>query len=362
MQPASMPVPNQQIQFCTSRDGTRIAYARCGSGPPLLWIGHWIRHLELDWENPVWRPWLSLLTRRHTVIRYDWRGCGLSDRDGIQFSLKKHIEDLEAVVAAAGLDRFILFACAGGATMSMRFVAQHPDRVSRLVLYGSQTRGPIARGMDPETALEAHVHFKMVELGWDDDRPAYRQFLTMLHMPDATSDLLRKYDDLLRRTTSPSNAAALLQAFFEADVLDDIPEISCPTLVLHAREDAIIPFDEGRRVASLISGAQFVPLESRNHLLLENEPAWKQFVAAISSFLPDSGLEGRGFDDLTARESDIVELMAQGLDNRAIAARLKIADKTVRNHVSAIFSKLSVASRAQAVLQARAAGFGYRMI
>ncbi len=144
-------------------------------------------------------------------------------------------------------------------------------------------------------------------------------------------------------------------------MLDDIPEISCPTLVLHAREDAIIPFDEGRRVASLISGAQFVPLESRNHLLLENEPAWKQFVAAIAAFLPGSGLEGQGFDDLTARERDIVELMAQGLDNGDIAARLKIADKTVRNHVSAIFSKLSVDSRSQAVLQARAAGFGYRM-
>jgi pimeloyl-ACP methyl ester carboxylesterase/DNA-binding CsgD family transcriptional regulator len=357
-----MPVPNQQIQFCTSRDGTRIAFARCGTGPPLLWIGHWIRHLKFDWDSPVWRPWLTLLTRRHTVIRYDWRGCGLSDRDGVEFSLEKHIEDLEAVIGAAGLDRFALFACAGGATMSMRFVARHPDRVSRLILYGPQTRGAIARGMNPETALEAHVHFKMVELGWHDDRPAYRQFLTMLHMPDADAELLRKHDDLLRLTTSLSNTAALLQAFFEADVLDDIPKIRCPTLVLHARGDAIIPFDEGRRVASLISGAQFVPLESRNHLLLENEPAWHQFVTAIGSFLPGSGLDGKGFDDLTARERDIMELIAHGLDNRDIAARLKITDKTVRNHMSAIFGKLAVNSRAQAILQARTAGFGYRMI
>lgn len=355
-------VPNQQIQFCTSRDGTRIAFARCGTGPPLLWIGHWIRHLKFDWESPVWRPWLTLLTRRHTLIRYDWRGCGLSDRDGVQFSLEKHTEDLEAVVRAAGLDRFVLFACAGGATMSMRFVARHPDRISRLILYGPQTRGAVARGMNPETALEAHVHIKMVELGWHDDRPAYRQFLTMLHMPDAHPDLLRKHDDLLRLTTSPSNTAALLQAFFTADVLDDIPKIRCPTLVLHARGDAIMPFDEGRRVASLISGAQFVPLESRNHLLLENEPAWHQFVTAIGSFLPGGALEGKGFDDLTARERDIVELIAQGLDNKDIAARLKITDKTVRNHVSAIFCKLDVNSRAQAILQARAAGFGYRMV
>jgi DNA-binding NarL/FixJ family response regulator len=183
----------------------------------------------------------------------------------------------------------------------------------------------------------------------------------MLHMPDAGPDLLRKHDELLRRTTSPANAASLLQAFFEADVLSDIPNIRCPALVLHAREDAIIPFDEGRRVASLISGAQFVPLESRNHLLLENEPAWAQFVTAIAAFLPHSGLDGQGFDDLTSRERDVVELMAQGLDNRDIAARLKIADKTVRNHVSVIFSKLSVASRSQAVVHARAAGFGNRM-
>jgi pimeloyl-ACP methyl ester carboxylesterase/DNA-binding CsgD family transcriptional regulator len=357
-----MPVPNQQIQFCTSRDGTRIAFARCGSGPPLLWIGHWIRHLERDWDSPIWRPWLTMLTRRHTVIRYDWRGCGLSDRDGVEFSLDKHVEDLEAVVRAVGLDRFVLFACAGGATMSMRFVARNPDRVSRLVLYAPQTRGAIARGMNPETALEAHVHFKMVELGWDDSRPAYRQFFTTLHMPDADPDLVRQHDDLLRLTASPSNTAALLEAFFKADVLDDIPKILCPTLVLHARGDAIIPFDEGRRVASLISGAQFVPLESRNHLLLENEPAWHQFVTAIGSFLPAGGLEGQGFDDLTARERDIVELMAQGLANKDIASRLKITDKTVRNHVSLIFSKLAVDSRTQAILQARAAGFGNRMV
>jgi pimeloyl-ACP methyl ester carboxylesterase/DNA-binding CsgD family transcriptional regulator len=354
--------PAQQIRFCMSRDGTRIAYAICGAGPPLLWIGHWVRHLKFDWDSPVWRPWLFMLTRRHCVVRYDWRGCGLSDREGVHFSLEKHIEDLEAVVAAAGLSRFALFASGGGGTMAMGYIVRHPEHVSHLALYGSQTRGAVARGMTHEQVAEIHTNFKMIELGWFDERPAYGQFFTTLHMPDASADRLRSHNELLRQTTSPANAVALLRAFFEADVLDIVPEVRCPTLVLHAREDAIIPFDEGRLAASLIPGARFVPLESRNHILQDDEPAWQQLASELEDFLPPSDRAAdripMSLNALTPREREVLEIVAQGLDNFEIAARLRISEKTVRNHVSVIFSKLGVNSRAQAVARARDAGMG----
>jgi pimeloyl-ACP methyl ester carboxylesterase/DNA-binding CsgD family transcriptional regulator len=357
-----MALPKQQIRFCTSNDGTRIAYATCGSGPPLLWIGHWVRHLEFDCESPVWRPWLLMLTRRHCVVRYDWRGCGLSQREAVEFSLEKHIEDLEAVAAAAGLRRFVLFASGGGAVKAMAYTVRHPHHVSHLALYASQTRGAVARGMTHDQVAETHTNFKVLELGWFDARPAYGQFFTTLHMPDAPTELLRSHNELLRQTTSPTNAVALLRAFFEADVLDIVPQIRCPALVLHARQDAIIPFEEGRLVASLIPGARFVPLESRNHILQEDEPAWQQLVSELDNFLPPSDRPAEtsqlALNELTPREREVLEIVAQGLDNYAIAARLGISEKTVRNHVSVIFSKLEVNSRAHAVARARDAGLG----
>ena len=365
-----MPDPAQHIRFCTSRDGTRIAYATCGVGPPLLWIGHWVRHLEFDWDSPVWRPWLLRLTRRHRVIRYDWRGCGLSDRQEVEFSLERHVEDLVAVADAAGLDRFALFASGGGAVVSIAFTVRHPGRVNHLALYGSQTRGRLARGTSPDRLKEANAHLdihrKVIELGWGNEAMPYGQLFTMLHMPDASPERARAFNKLVRLTTSPNNATALLQAFFEADVLEIVPQVRCPTLVLHARHDAIIPFDEGRLVASLIPGARFVPLESRNHILQENEPAWQQLITELDDFLlaPQGAADAAAVPlvDLTPREREVLEIVAQGLDNYAIAAQLHISEKTVRNHVSVIFSKLGVASRAQAVAFARDAGLGNKPV
>jgi pimeloyl-ACP methyl ester carboxylesterase/DNA-binding CsgD family transcriptional regulator len=351
--------PAQQIRFCTSRDGTRIAYATCGQGPPLLWIGHWIRHLEFDWDSPIWRPWLELLTRRHTLIRYDWRGCGLSDRNGVKFSMEKYIEDCEAVADAAGLKSFILFAMAGGTTMAVPYAVRHRERVSHLVLYGSQTRGRLARDLTQRQIDEAETTLKVIELGWPNETAAYGQFFTTLHTPDATTEQFRAYNALLRLTTSPDNTIKLLRALWQADVREIAPQICCPTLVLHARREAIIPFEEGRLLASLIPGARFVPLESRNHILLENEPAWRQFIAALEDFLPVSDSPAAlPLDELTAREREVLEAIAQGLDNDEMAVRLGISNKTIRNHVSNVLSKLGVNSRSQAIVRAREAGFG----
>jgi len=356
--------PAQQIRFCKSRDGTRIAYAICGSGPALVWIGHWVRHLNFDWDNPVWRPWLTWLTRRHTLIRHDWRGCGLSDREGIEFSFEKYADDLEAVIEAAGVERFVLFGMAGtGSGIAMAYAVRHPERVSSLILYGSHTCGALVRDSTPQHAEEIQARGKVIELGWPNATPAYGQFFTALHIPDATAEQMREYNHLLRLTTSPANAVGLLRTFWEVDVREIVPQVRCPTLVLHARSDSIIPFDEGRTVAALIPGARFVPLESRNHVLFDADPAWQQLVDAIDDFLqaPPAGPTGTGdrlIDDLTAREHQVLELIAQGLDNTAIGVRLHISERTARNHVSTILGKLGANTRAQAIVRAREAGFG----
>ena len=357
--------PSQQIRFCASRDGTQIAYATCGKGPPLLWVGHWVGHLNLDWDSPVWGPWLSLLTRRHTLVTYDWRGCGLSDREGIEFSWKHYNDDLEAVVAAAGLERFDLIATsASSCAVAISYAARHAAQVGHLVLCGSATRGILARAVSTDQFAEAETRLRAVELGWQKERPAYGQFFTSLHMPDATAEQFRTYNDLLRLTTTPQNAIALLRTFYALDVTKVVSEVACPTLVLHARQDAIISSDEGRAVAAAIPGARFVPLEGRGHILLDTEPAWKQLVAALDDFLPPSpGKPGKPdglLDELTAREQEVLELVAQGLDNGTIAQKLGISEKTVRNQVSAIRSKLGVTSRVQAAVRAREAGFGQK--
>jgi pimeloyl-ACP methyl ester carboxylesterase/DNA-binding CsgD family transcriptional regulator len=360
-----MPHPAEQIRFCTSRDGTRIAYAVSGAGPPLVWLQTWVHHLRFDWDSPLWRSWLSLLAQRHTLVRYDFRGLGLSDRDGVQFSLERHVEDLEAVTDAAGLECFALFGMGGGGAKASAYAVRHPQRVGRLVLYAPPTRGRLVGAVDQRRLEEADTRLKAIELGWMGDIPAYRHFLASLQIPDAPAEQIQSFNDLLHRAASPANALALLRAYWQVDVVDVLPKIACPTLVLHAREDSTIPFEQGRKLAAMVPGAQFVPLESRNHILVESEPAWRQLVDALNNFLPgvpaQAVASSRAFlDGLTAREHEVLELLAQGLDNDTIAGRLGISEKTVRNQVSAIFSKLDVNSRAQAVVRARDAGFGRR--
>jgi pimeloyl-ACP methyl ester carboxylesterase/DNA-binding CsgD family transcriptional regulator len=357
----------EQIRFCKSRDGTRIAYGVCGSGPPLLFAQYWIHHLKLDWDNPVWRPWLTLLARHHTLVRFDWRGCGLSDREPVDdFSLDRHVEDLEAVASAAGFDRYALFGMAGGATVAIRYAVEHPEQIERLVLYGAQTRGRMARGMTPEQREEAETRLKVISIGWPNETPAFGQFYTALHMPDAAPEQVRAFDDLVRRTASPATTVKKLRSYWEADVLDMVSQVACPSLVVHAREDSIIPFVEGRLVASMIPGAAFVPLESRNHLLLEGEAAWGQFVDAVTGFLlaghsQPATRSMQTLGDLSVRENEVLELVAQGLNNTAIGEALGISERTVRNHASTILSKLGLNSRAQVIVRAREAGFGQRV-
>ncbi|MEQ1902534.1 MAG: alpha/beta fold hydrolase, partial [Devosia sp.] len=343
--------PTEQIRFCTSEDGTRIAYGVCGTGPPLVWVAHWMHHLEHDWDSPVWRSWLKLLSRRHTLIRYDQSGCGLSDRRRVEFSADKLSEDFLAVVDAAGLSRFDLFAMTACARVIVPFAVRHADRIGKLVLYGTSGRGPLAPGASAAEIEETETRLKAIELGWYSDTPAYGQFFAALHIPDASHEQAHSYNELLRLTTSPGNATSLLRTFLELDVRHFLPRITSDTLVLHTRRDSILPFSDGREVAALIPGARFVPLEGRNHILLSTDPAWQKLCQALEEFFPSlSESAVQTFDSLTARERDVVELVAQGMSNGDVAALLGVSEKTVRNSISIIFSKTGVVSRARLIV------------
>lgn len=354
--------PTQQIRFCTSRDGTRIAYAICGSGPPIVRTPHPCSHLNFDWDSAVWSHWLALFSRRHTLVRYDLRGCGLSDREGVKFSAEGHLEDLEAVVDAAGLDRFALFGADGGGITAMMYAARHPERVSHLMLIGCFLNSRLARHRTGPQAEQTELWLKAIELGFELNNPGLLELYTSIRMPDAGVEQQRSFNELMRLATTPANFTNFLRAAFrENEARELAPKIRCPTIVLHAREDGAIPFDEGRALAAHIPSAHFVPLESRNHHLAGHEPAWTQVVNAFDAFLPAPTANDRSnplLDELTRREQDVLELVAQGLDNGTIAKRLGISERTARNHVSIIFSKLGVNRRAQAIVRARDAGFG----
>ncbi|NBC16029.1 MAG: alpha/beta fold hydrolase [Bacteroidetes bacterium] len=353
----------QQIHFCTSSDGVRLAYATAGDGPPLVKAANYLTHLEHDWQSPVWKHWLHGLAEHHTLIRYDERGCGLSDWDVDDFSIEAWVQDLEAVVEALDLDRFPLLGISQGASVSVAYAVKHPDKVSHLVLYGGYARGRFHRDLTPEERVEAETMINVIRVGWGQENPAFRQLFSTQLMPEGTEEQMTWLNDLARVSATPENAAAMERAFYHIDVTDLAPKVTAPALVLHGREDAGIPFEEGRRLAALLPDARFVPLDSKNHILLADEPAWQRFLDEVHQFL-NSGPSASGpvdqppFSELTPREREVLDLVAQGLSNPQIAERLVISPKTVRNHVSRIFSKLRVSRRAEAIVQAREAGFG----
>ena len=273
----------QEIRFCTSTDGVSIAYAAIGDGPPLVKTANWLNHLEFDWQSPIWRHVFRELAKGHTVVRYDERGNGLSDWDVEDISFEAFVRDLEAVVDAAGLERFSLLGISQGCAVSIAYATHHPERVTRLVLYGGYAVGWARRGPADKERGEAII--ALMRQGWGQDNPAFRQIFTSQMMPGATSEHMGWFNELQRNTTSPENAARLRLAMGHIDVRPLLPTLTVPTLVLHARGDAVAPFDGGRKMASMIPGARFVPLEGQNHLLIETEPAWPRFLAEVRAFL-----------------------------------------------------------------------------
>ena len=389
----------QRIRLCLAPDGVRLAYAVSGHGPPLVKAANWLSHLDHDWRSPLWRHWMRELSTGHTFIRYDERGCGLSDWDVSDFSFEAWVRDLETIVDARGLDRFPLLGISQGAAVAVAFAARHPERVSALVLYGGYARGRLRRELEmcgdllaldqggdrrelaallvparevvdqvrdptPEQIEEAELLLRLTHLGWGQRRSAYCQIYSRLFMPDASPERMQWLDELQARTTSAENAVRFESTFFQIDVTAAARLVRAPTLVLHARDDEMIPFDEGRVLSSLIPDARFVPLEGRNHVIQEDEPSWPVFVEEVRDFLRTAGSEAEPiaihdpFPELTDRERAVLELIAQGADNAWIADRLFISPKTVRNHITSIFRKLGVETRPQAIVAARTVGFG----
>jgi pimeloyl-ACP methyl ester carboxylesterase/DNA-binding winged helix-turn-helix (wHTH) protein/class 3 adenylate cyclase len=275
----------QEIRLCTTPDGVHLAYATSGSGPPLVKTANWLSHLEFDWRSPVWRHWIDELSRDHTLVRYDERGCGLSDWDVDEFSLDAWVRDLESVVDTLGLERFPLLGISQGGPVAIAYASRHPERVTHLILYGTYALGRAARATTQDELDENDALITLIRLWWGQNDPAFRQFFARGFIPGGSEEQQRWFNDLCRVSASPENAARFRRAFGEIDVKALLPGLSVPTLVLHAIDDARVPIDQGRTLAASIPGARFVPLDAGNHILLEGEPAWPRFLAEVRSFL-----------------------------------------------------------------------------
>lgn len=328
-------------------------------------VATWLNHVEYDWKSPIWTARLAELTRDYALTRYDGRGCGLSDQNPEHLTFDDLVADLDAVVNASGLKQFTLLGCCQGGPVAMAYAARHPERVSHLVLYGAYARGKLSRNPSPFDIDEAETMLKLVELGWGRDNPAFRQVFTALLIPDSRPQQYNWFMDMQRMTISPQNVVRLMRALDHIDISEVLPDICSPTLVMHARNDRRVPFAEGRLIAQSIPNAEFVPLESDNHLLLEHQPAWRQFLDETARFVRANRVAESAepsFLELTSREREVLDLIARGLDNLQIAKSLTLSEKTVRNHINSIFGKLGTPNRAQAIVRAREAGLGFARI
>ncbi|HEV7328842.1 MAG TPA: alpha/beta fold hydrolase [Bosea sp. (in: a-proteobacteria)] len=282
--PAPSPeMPHQRVAFCRSRDGTRIAYATSGAGYPMVKAGHWLTHLEHDWHSPLWQPLLCQLGQRFSLMRYDQRGNGLSDWSVADFSLERFVEDLEAAVDAAGLARFVLYGTSQGVPIALAYARRHPDRLSHLVLHGGFVKGRLVRsGADREQGLAL---LTLIRHGWGKANSPFLKAFATLFIPDGSREQIESLADLQRLTTSADNAAALRWAIDHFDVSDLLAVVAVPTLVIHANDDGVQPLDQGRELAAQIPGAEFLLLESRNHVIVPEEPAWPVLFDGIERFI-----------------------------------------------------------------------------
>ena len=345
-----------ETRFCTSPDGVGLAYAIDGEGPPLVKASNWMTHLDYERESPVWRHWVRELSRGHTLIRFDERGCGLSDR---QFegtpTLDTYVGDLAAVVDAAGLEHFALLGLSGGGPTAIEYAARNPERVSRLLLYGTWARGRYLRG-DGE-AEQSRLLGDLIRVGWGGAIPAFRQVFSSIYIPSAGEEQKRWYDDLQQASSSGEMAARLWQSRSHIDISDTARRIAQPALVLHARQDRAVPYEEGRRLASLLPDARFVTLESDNHILQQGEPAWEAFLSEVRAFLGDgerAPVVAADLSDLSEREREVLELVAAGMSNEQIAQRLFLSTRTVERHLSNVYAKLRLSGKsARAAAAAR---------
>ena len=349
----------QHVRYAIASDGTRLAWAESGAGETIVKAANWLTHLEYEWASPVWKHWIQFFSLQGRFIRYDERGCGMSDWQPSTLSLDVWTSDLERIIDAAQPSGPItLLGISQGAATCIEYAIRHPERVTRMILYGGYTRGGLLRGSET-TQLAYQAMVNLARAAWGKDNPTFRQVFTSRFIPGGSPEQLQWFNDLCLKTAAADVVADLLQARGRVDIVSSLHKVRTPTLVLHARDDEVIPLAEGRQVASGIAGAEFVELDSRNHILLDHEPAWRRFREAVVTFLQSGDARADSvFSALSSRERQVLALITEGLSNTEIAERLQISEKTVRNHASNLFDKLGVWSRAQAIVFARDHGFG----
>jgi class 3 adenylate cyclase/pimeloyl-ACP methyl ester carboxylesterase len=275
----------QEIHFCVTKDGVQLAYSRIGKGLPIVKTGNWMTHLEYDLESPIWRHLYRELTRDHSIIRYDARGNGLSDREIADVCFDDFVDDLETVVDATGIERFALLGISQGCAVAIAYAVRHPERVSHLVLHGGYAVGWRKRARTEAEKEAAAAMLTLLRLGWGQEDPAFRQLFTSQFIPGGTKEQSDWFNELQRISASPADAARNLVANGEIDITSLLAQVTTPTLATHSRHETRVPFEAGRRMAAGIPGARFVPLESRNHLILESEPAFALFLEEVRTFL-----------------------------------------------------------------------------
>lgn len=289
--PAGTVVPDgasrQVIRFCRAEDGTRIAYATVGSGPPLLKAANWMTHLDLEWTTPVWSHWLSGLARDRQLIRYDERGCGMSDWDVPSFTFDDWVDDLDTVVEAAGLDRFPLLGVSQGGAVAVAYAVRRPERVSHLILAGAYARGRLVRARDDDEREAAGIDLEVARVGWRHQDPGFLRIFASQFLPGGTTQDWDDFTAFQRQTTSPSNGVRFLEEFADIDVSRIAHRVQCPTLILHSRNDARVPATQASELAALIPNSQLVLLDSGNHLLTASEPAWPEFLSHLNAFVAE---------------------------------------------------------------------------
>jgi len=354
---------NQSIRFCTKTAGVKLGDAVSGDGPPLVMSATWLSHLEHQSRSLAWQPWLEALSSQHRLLRYDSRGCGLSDRETDDLSFENWVRDFECVIDAAGFTRFPLLATCWGGPVAIEYAARHPERVSRLILYGTYASGRLRWTERPKEADKARMLLDLTRLDWGRENHAFLQVWASHFQPGGTLEHLRSWCDQQRAATSAETAVRLLESGWNTDVTETARRIKCPVLMLHPERDAVVPIEEGRLLASLIPNCRFVLIDSENHMPLAEEPAWPQLLDEIRTFLaqPAAAPGGRTtlpLHELTPRERAVLEGIASGLDNAEIAALLSLSEKTVHNHITRVFDKICVEHRYQAIVLAREAGLG----
>ena len=331
----------EDVRYCTTREGVRLAYAVSGSGPPIVKAANWMSHLRFDWESPIWRHWVAGLSEHNCFVRYDERANGLSDWEVPDLSFEAMVADLEAIADASGLRRFCLLGVSQGCAISIAYAVRHPERVTGLILYGGYARGWRLRG-DPVDKQRREGLAKAMLEGWGQQDPSFRQIFTRLFVPAATQEAMNWFNELQRQSVSPENAVRLQDEFSRIDVTALLPQVPVPTLVMHGVGDAVVPFSEGKLMAEAIPGARFVPLLTQNHIMLADEPAFATFLSEARTFASADHSAPVGKPQRPVLDSDRRQVTVLALEIVSPLQAFELDDPEVfADHIDPLFDQVA---------------------